>query len=132
MGRSAAYSGARTRPEMSEAGAQDVIAIGNLLATARVPAAMLRGFQLDPFAPLTERLMQALEAGLAAGGETTAVRSAHLLVVETQVFPLVDLRVDWDDAPVTTLRALWNCYAPEMGAYVMRALEPDHASPASS
>jgi uncharacterized Ntn-hydrolase superfamily protein len=129
-GRTAAFSGARTRPEMSEAGAENAIAIGNILATARVAPAMLVGFQADAVAPLAERLMQALEAGLAAGGESQPVRSAHLLVVDREVFPLVDLRVDWDDAPVERLRSLWQRYAPDMGAYVLRALEPDSPSAA--
>ena len=69
--------------------------------------------------------MCALEEGLAAGGETTPVRSAHLLVVDTQSFPLVDLRVDWHDQPIAELRALWSRYALEMGAFVLRALDPD-------
>ncbi|HTW70540.1 MAG TPA: DUF1028 domain-containing protein [Acetobacteraceae bacterium] len=124
-GRSAAFSGARTRPEMSEAAADNACAIGNILANARVPAAMLWRFQNQPTAPLAERLMCALEEGLAAGGERTPVRSAHLTVVDTETFPLVDLRVDWHDQPVAELRALWKRYAPEMGAFVLRALDPD-------
>jgi len=125
-GRSAAFSGTRTRPEMSEAAAESACAIGNLLANARVPAAMLRRFQAEPTVPLAERLMRALEEGLAAGGEQGPVRSAHLLVVDTESFPLVDLRVDWHDQPIGELRALWNRYAPDMGTYVLRALDPDN------
>jgi uncharacterized Ntn-hydrolase superfamily protein len=125
-GRTAAFSGARTRPEMSEAAAENVCAIGNILANARVPAAMLRRFQAEPTAPLAERLMRALEEGLAAGGEQGPARSAQLMVVDTESFPLVDLRVDWHDQPIAELRALWNRYAPEMGVYVLRALEPDN------
>ncbi|HEY7579208.1 MAG TPA: DUF1028 domain-containing protein [Acetobacteraceae bacterium] len=125
-GNTAAYSGTRTRPEMSAAPAQDVCAIGNILATARVPAAMLRGFQADPSSPLAERLLHALDEGLAAGGEQVPVRSAHLLVVEHESFPLIDLRVDWHDAPIAELRALWQRYAPESTAYLLRALDPDN------
>ena len=124
-GRSAAFSGARTKPEMSEAAGDNACAIGNILANARVPAAMLWRFQSQPATPLAERLMCALEEGLAAGGERTPVRSAHLLVVDTQTFPLVDLRVDWHEQPVGQLRALWNRFAPEMGTFMLRALEPD-------
>ena len=127
QGDSAAYSGARTRPEMSHAPTQDACAIGNILASARVPPAMLHGFQADPVAPLAERLMQALEEGLAAGGEHGPVHSAYLTVVERENFPLVDLRVDWHDAPVAELRALWNRYAPQTGEYLIRALDPDNA-----
>jgi uncharacterized Ntn-hydrolase superfamily protein len=124
-GNAAAYSGTRTKPEMSEAPAQDACAIGNILASALVPAAMLRAFQSDPSALLAERLLYALEEGLAAGGENGPVRSAHLLVVERESFPLVDLRVDWHDTPVAELRALWNRYAPQVNDYLIRALDPD-------
>ena len=126
-GNSAAYSGARVRPEMSEAAAQDACAIGNILASARVPPAMLRAFQVDPTETLAERLLHALDAGLAAGGENDPVRSACLLVVERESFPLVDLRVDWHDQPIAELRALWNRYAPQTGNYLLRALDPDNA-----
>ena len=124
-GNTAAYSGARTKPEMSEAPGQDVCAVGNILANARVPAAMLRAFQADPSALLAERLLYALEEGLAAGGENGPVRSAHLLVVERESFPLVDLRVDWHDTPIAELRSLWNRYAPQCNDYLIRALDPD-------
>ena len=67
---------------------------------------MLCAFQADAAAPLAERLVRALEAGLAAGGEHAPVRSAHLLVVERESFPLIDLRVDWHDAPIAELRSI--------------------------
>jgi len=124
-GNTAAYSGSRVKPEMSEAPAQDVCAIGNILANARVPAAMLRAFQADPSALLAERLLYALEEGLAAGGENGPVRSAHLLVMERESFPLIDLRVDWHDTPIAELRSLWNRYAPQVNDYLIRALDPD-------
>jgi uncharacterized Ntn-hydrolase superfamily protein len=127
-GNTAAFSGSRTRPEMSSAPAQDACAIGNILSSARVPAAMLRAFQADPTEQLAERLMRALEEGLAVGGEHGPVHGAHLLVVEHVSFPLVDLRVDWHDQPIAELRALWNRYAPQSSGFVLRALDPDHAS----
>ncbi len=127
-GNAAAYSGTRTRPEMSDVAGQDVCAIGNILASALVPPAMLRAFQSDPSAPLAERLLQALEEGLAAGGEHAPVRSAHLLVVERENFPLIDLRVDWHEAPIAELRSLWELYAPQSNDYLLRALDPDNPS----
>lgn len=125
-GNTAAYSGSRTKPEMSAAPAQDACAIGNILASARVPPAMLLGFQADQSAPLAERLLHALEEGLAAGGEHAPVRSAHLLVVERESFPLIDLRVDWHDTPIAELRALWERYAPQSNDYLLRAVDPDN------
>ena len=127
-GNTAAFSGARVKPELSAAPARDVCALGNILANALVPPAMLRAFQADPSAPLAERLLHALEEGLAAGGEPVPVRSAHLLLVERESFPLVDLRVDWHDTPIAELRALWQLYAPQSSDYLLRALDPDNPS----
>jgi uncharacterized Ntn-hydrolase superfamily protein len=123
-GRAAVYSGSRTRPEVSDRTAGNVCAIGNLLSNVRVTAAMVRGYEADPSAPLPERLMRALEEGLAAGGQQRPLRSAHLLVVDSDSLPSVDLRIDWHERPIAELRSLWNRYAPEMGAYRLRAHDP--------
>jgi len=40
---------------------------------------------------------------------------------------VVDLRVDWHERPIAALRALWTEYAPQLDAYVIRALDPDAA-----
>ena len=74
---------------------------------------------------LAERLLLALEAGLAAGGEPKQVKSAALLVVDDQPFPLVDLRVELDRAPLAELRFLWEVYRPRMEVFVTRAVDPD-------
>ena len=124
-GNTAAFSGAQIKPELSATTGQDACAIGNILANAMVPPAMLRAFQADPSAPLAERLVDALEAGLAAGGEPVPVRSAHLLVVERESFPLVDLRSIGRHADSRTPVAV-ELYAPQCNDYVLRALDPDN------
>ncbi len=125
-GLSAAYSGGRVKLEMSEAVAKDVVAVGNILSNHLVVAAMATTFQ-DTKGALAERLMRALEAGLAAGGEHGPVHSAALIVYGTESFPLVDLRVDWHDTPIVELRTLWQRYAPLVDDYVQRAIDPDNA-----
>lgn len=128
-GRTAHFHGAAVKPFHNDAHGQDVIALGNILANDRVPRAMADAFLAAPEEPLAERLMRGLEAGEAAGGEHGEVRSAALLVVEKEVFPLVDLRIDWADAPIPALRALWDRYRPEMREYVVRATDPEAAKP---
>jgi uncharacterized Ntn-hydrolase superfamily protein len=72
--------------------------------------------------------MSALEGGLAEGGERGPVHSGALLVADEQPWPLVDLRVDWDEHnPVASLRRLWTDYQPQMADYVTRALDPSSA-----
>ena len=106
----------------------DCIAAGNLLKTAGVPIAMTDAFADGAELHLAERLLRALEVGLASGGEEGPVHSAALLVHHEQKFPLVDLRCDWDGAdPIGALRRLWTGYEPQMQAYLIRALDPSAA-----
>ncbi len=71
--------------------------------------------------------MRALEAGLAAGGETGDEHSAGLHVADTHDWPVVDLRVDWHDEPIAELRRIWDIYAPQRLAYETRARAPSQA-----
>ena len=100
-------------------------AIGNIVRNDRVPQAMIDAFEGDPDEHLGERLVRGLEAGEAAGGELKQVKSAALLVVHEQPFPLVDLRVEFDRNPLGELRFLWEVYRPMIDLYVQRAVDPD-------
>ena len=127
-GRSAHFTGERILGCHAVASGPGFVAAGNLLASQAVPKAMAEAFVAGAADHLAERLLKALEAGLAAGGEEGPVHSAALIVADVQPFPLVDLRVDWDDAaPVAALRRLWADYRPQMEAYLMRAIDPTRA-----
>jgi uncharacterized Ntn-hydrolase superfamily protein len=107
--------------------ARQAIAGGNLLANRQVPAAMTAAFEATA-GEFAERLLAALRAGAAAGGEAGPVHSAGLLVVREVPWPIIDLRVDWSDAdPIAELAALWKRYAPQVEDYVRRALSPADA-----
>jgi uncharacterized Ntn-hydrolase superfamily protein len=126
-GATAIWSGARTLGTRAEARGADCIAAGNLLADTDVPAAMVRSFESSAGEQLVERLVRALEAGLAAGGEAGPVRSCGLVAVDRVSWPIADLRVDWHDDPIAELRALWAVWEPQMQDYVTRALDPTAA-----
>lgn len=130
-GRTAQFDGAKVKPARAAVHAIDCIAMGNILANEQVPPAMAAAFTDSLGEPLAERLMRAMEAGEAAGGEGRPVISSVLLVVEREVFPLVDLRVD--DAPeaISALRTLWDRYRPKVEEFVTRAVDPD-AAPGTS
>jgi uncharacterized Ntn-hydrolase superfamily protein len=125
-GGTGAFSGAHTLGRHAHARGDGVAAAGNLLAADRVPEAIVDAFQRSSGA-LAERLVGALRAGLDAGGEEGPVRSAGLLVADRESWPVADLRVDWHDEPITELERLWEMWAPQMDAYVMRALHPERA-----
>ncbi len=125
-GQTAIHSGKQVLGIWGQAQGVDCAAGGNLLANDRIPAAMITAFSAAK-GHLAERLMQALEAGLAVGGEAGPVHSAGLTVADRLSWPLVDLRIDWADDPVAMLRAAWDVYAPQMQAYVQRAEDPTQA-----
>ena len=125
-GETAVHSGRQVLGLWGEAQGKHCAAGGNLLADAGIPALMVAAFEAAP-GDLAERLMQALEAGLAAGGEAGPVHSAGLRVVDRLSWPIVDLRIDWAEAPIGMLRAAWEVYAPQIAAYVQRAEDPTRA-----
>jgi uncharacterized Ntn-hydrolase superfamily protein len=127
-GVTASFSGQRTLGTHGVAAGKDAIAAGNLLANPGVPDRMLAAFTADPSADLGDRLMAALAAGLAAGGEAGQVHSAGLLVVRDLSWPIVDLRIDWHETdPIGALAATWDVYKPQLEDYVTRALNPSGA-----
>jgi uncharacterized Ntn-hydrolase superfamily protein len=126
-GRTAAHSGTQALPIAAVAEGGNCCALGNLLADSTVPMRMVEAFQDADAHALPERLLRSLEAGLAAGGESGQEHAAGLHVAETYDWPVVDLRVDWHEAPLGELRKLWDLYAPQQAAFVARAREPQSA-----
>ena len=124
QGPGAGHSGTRTLGTFAAARQEDCVAAGNILASPRVPQAMCDAFSASPDEELALRLLAALEAGERAGGEEGPVRSAGLMVADSLVWPSVDLRVDWHDAPIAELRRVWKVYAPQAADYRQRALNP--------
>jgi uncharacterized Ntn-hydrolase superfamily protein len=127
-GNSASWSGKNILGTHGVSEQKDCVAAGNLLKSAGLPKVMTDAFAANAGEHLAERLLRALEAGLDSGGEEGPVHSAALIVHHEQAFPLVNLRVDWDDEnPIRALRRLWTDYKPQMGAYLQRAIDPTQA-----
>jgi len=124
QGRTAAYAGTRTLGRYSSASGNDCIAAGNLLADETVPSAMVRAFERRREDHIADRLLDAVRAGEAAGGEQGPVRSCGLLVVDEVDWPVTDLRVDWHDDPISELGRLWQVWHPLERDYVLRATDP--------
>ncbi|MEM8775923.1 MAG: DUF1028 domain-containing protein, partial [Pseudomonadota bacterium] len=77
---------------------------------------------------LGDRMISALRAGRAAGGEAGPGHSAGLMLVDRVPWPVADLRCDWtDDCPIEAVAAAWEIYKPQLNAYVQRALDPSAA-----
>ena len=127
-GKTASHDGERTIGIHAIVDSDHCIAAGNMLANTSVPQKMLDAFLSMPHLDLANRLLQALEAGNDAGGEEGPLHSSSLVIVANELWPLVDLRVDWtDDDPIAELRRLWERYEPQRDDYVARALNPKEA-----
>ena len=126
-GTHAVYNGAGVTPHVAALPGDDCLAVGNMLVSDDVAPAMVAAFA-DADGPLARKLVAGLLAGERAGGETGTLRSAAVLVVHTESFPLVDLRIDDDPAPLEALGRLWETYAPWTRDFVTRALDPDAAT----
>ena len=128
-GRTAIFSGGNTLGNHAEAMGNGCIAAGNLLKFEKLPQVMVDYFEAHADQHLAERLLGALHAGQTdGGGEEGPVHSACLLVADQHDWPLVNLRVDWDDDdPIAYLRRLWAEYEPQMQAYTDRAINPEAA-----
>ena len=126
LGRTAIHSGQQVLGIWAEAQGKDCASGGNLLASPGIPAAMIAGFETS-IGHLGDRLIAALKAGLAAGGEAGPVHSAGLKIADKLDWPLVDLRIDWSDSPIEALETAWKIYRPQMAAYVQRAQDPTKA-----
>jgi uncharacterized Ntn-hydrolase superfamily protein len=124
----ACFTGAQALGVHGQKVGRNVVSAGNLLAHSGVPAAIVRAFEAMPETDaLGARVLAAMQAGLAAGGEAGPVKSAGLIVVHQQLWPIADLRVDWDDDPLRRLAELWEVWRPQMQDYVTRALDPTAA-----
>ncbi len=85
----------------------------NMMLNNKVPSAMSKAFQDNWRLPLAERVLKALEAGQAVGGDIRGKQSAALLVVKGTSTNkpwdedhLIDLRVDDHQSPLIELARL--------------------------
>ena len=123
-GGTAIHSGPNSLGIWTQAQGRDVASGGNLLSNEGVPQAIVDGF-CDSTGHLGDRLIAALQEGLAAGGEAGPVHSAGMMLVDKVAWPVADLLCDWtEDCPVTAVAAAWEVYKPQLEAYVQRALDP--------
>lgn len=126
-GNTAIHSGPNSLGIWTQAQGVDVASGGNLLANYKVPQAIVDGFQ-DAKGHLGDRLIAAMRAGLAAGGEAGPLHSAGMMLVDKVAWPVADLRCDWtEECPIEAVARAWGIYKPQLEAYVQRALDPREA-----
>lgn len=103
---------------------------GNRLAGPQVVAAAVEAMRDTANLPLAERFVEALTAADAAGGDAKGEQSATLYVMDTEEYPLWDIRVDLHDDPVAELRRLYEVFREQLLPQV-KAM-PTRRNPAGS
>jgi len=116
QGNVAAYTGPNATAWAGHKYGRFCSAQGNILAGEAVVDNMVKAFE-ETKGYLSERLMAALDAGQAAGGDTRGMQSAAMLIVKKDGGPwlhndvVLRLQVDDSDQPLEELRRLVNLQA---------------------
>lgn len=124
-GRTAAWTGANCVMWCGNVAGEGISVAGNMLAGAPTVAETLAAWQANDRVSITERLMLAMEAGEAAGGDRRGRQSAAMAMTTTEDFPDLDLRVDDHALPLVELRRLLEIWrlegVPRLGAAPSKA-----------
>ena len=106
QGQFAAYTGAACIDWCGHEIRSTFSVAGNMLAGPGVLAETASAYEANTALPLARRLIVAMRAGEAAGGDKRGKQSAALLIHDRESYPLYDLRVDDHPDPLTELARL--------------------------
>lgn len=107
-GHAAAHTGADCVDWCGHVSAEGVSVAGNMLTGAAVIEDTLSSYLDRSDLPLAERLMTAMEAGAAAGGDKRGTQSAALVIHRSEDYPWLSLRADDHPDPLEELRRLYD------------------------
>ena len=117
-GRTAAFTGANCVEWCGDLSSNAVSFAGSMLTGPAVLADTYAAFVTNTDLPLAERLIAALEAGEAAGGDRRGRQSAALVLTTTEDFPDLSIRVDDHEAPLAELRRLHGIWLKQRAPYL--------------
>ena len=105
-GHSAAHTGAACVSWCGHLAGESFSLAGNMLAGPRVLEKTAAAYVANDGLPFARRLISALQAGEAAGGDKRGKQSAALLIHSEEEWPELDLRVDDHADPLAELARL--------------------------
>ena len=126
-GRSAAHTGTACIDWCGHAIHDGFSVAGNMLAGPQVVTETVRAYEANAAVPFARRLLAAMNAGEAAGGDKRGKQSAALLIHDGEDYPLLDLRVDDHADPLVELARL-EVVARQRWVHFRRAM-PSRAEP---
>ena len=107
-GRTAAHTGAACIEWCGQRAGREFSVAGNMLVGPQVLDDTAAAFETNHALPFALRLITAMEAGEAAGGDKRGKQAAALIVCTTETYPALDLRVDDHPEPIIELRRLYE------------------------
>ena len=117
-GRIAAHTGAACIEWCGHRSGPGYSLAGNMLAGPQVLEETERAYVAAKAQPFAERLMTAMEAGEAAGGDKRGKQGAAILIHGTEDYPLLSLRVDDHAEPLKELRRLYAASLERFQAFM--------------
>ena len=114
----AVWTGAQCTPWCGHLTGSSYSVQGNMLVGEVVLKEMAEAFESAAASSLDERLLCALEAGQAAGGDKRGKQSAALQVHNREAYAAVDLRVDEHANPVAELRRVYTIASAQLFPFV--------------
>ncbi len=113
LGRHAAWTGQNCVEWCGSLSGEGIGVAGNMLAGEATIRETFRCWNTSGNLPMPERLMAAMDAGETAGGDRRGRQSAAMVMVTTEDFPDLNLRVDDHAVPLTELRRLLGIWRVE-------------------
>jgi len=107
-GRVAAHTGSKCIEWCGHVAGDGFSVAGNMLAGSTVVELCARAYEDNAGLSFAERLIAAMEAGEAAGGDKRGKQAAALIICTTEDYPFLDLRVDDHPEPLAELRRLYG------------------------
>lgn len=113
-GRTAGYTGLETIAWSGHRTGDNYAVAGNMLVGVDTIDAMAVSFEATTGVDFVERLLRALEAGQARGGDKRGKQSAALYIVNEEEWAYCDLRSDDHADPVTDLRRVHGIWCDQI------------------
>lgn len=118
-GMTAAHTGAECLKWAGHRAGDGYCVLGNRLEGSKVLDALEQALLATVELRLADRLVDALAAGYAAGGDRKRERSATIYVVDTEEYPLWDVRIDEHDDPVTELQRVHAAFGRDLYPHIL-------------
>jgi uncharacterized Ntn-hydrolase superfamily protein len=128
QGRTAAHTGRACIDWCGHRAGNGYSVAGNMLAGPQVVDETAAAYESNGALTFAERLLAALAAGDAAGGDKRGKQGAALLVYTTEDYPFLDLRVDDHAEPIVELKRLYETSLDRFQPFL--ACLPSKAQPA--